>query len=133
MVQSRMPNLRFSSPLILLSLIACSLPTALDDPTLVTNLRFSPSAFDSFKANTAIYYTLKTPATLSIYILKRDSSSQDYLVKTLVENVNESKGSHSHTWLGDSDEGLFAPIGTYIGAVRIRNKQFEAAVLVFHL
>jgi hypothetical protein len=118
---------------MLLSLIACSLPTALDDPTLVTNLRFSPSAFDSFKANTAIYYTLKTPATLSIYILKRDSSSQDYLVKTLVENVNESKGSHSHTWLGDSDEGLFAPIGTYIAAVRIRNKQFEAAVLVFHL
>lgn len=128
-----MLSLRFSFYLILSSLLCCSLPTALDDPALVTNLRFSPSAFDSFRTNTAIYYTLKTPATLSIYILKRDSTNQDYLVKTLVENVNESKGTHSHTWLGDNDDGLFAPIGTYIGAVRIRNKQFEAAVLVFHL
>jgi hypothetical protein len=123
---------RLFAPAILLILHACKLPTALDDPALVSNLRFSPSAFDSFRTNTEIHYTLKAPATLSVYVLKKDSVGQNFLVKSLVENLSETKGSHSHTWLGDTNQGLFAPVGTYIGVIQIQQKQFESAVLVFH-
>jgi hypothetical protein len=126
-----MRRLLFASA-ILIALSSCKLPTALDDPALVSNLRFSPSAFDSFRTNTEIRYTLKAPATVSIFISRRDSLGQDFLVKTLIENVNETKGSHSHTWLGDTNQGQFAPIGSYIGVVQIQRKRFETAVLVFH-
>jgi hypothetical protein len=117
---------------ILIALNGCKLPTALDDPGLVSNLRFSPSGFDSFRTNTEIRYTLKAPATVSIFISKRDSLGREFLVKSLIENVNETKGSHSHTWLGDTNQGQFAPLGSYIGVVQIQHKRFEAAVLVFH-
>ena len=110
----------------------CSHPSQLDDPELVTSLRFSPSAFDSFKTNTQMLYTLKAPATLNAYILKVDSTGKEYLVKTLVLNAAESKGSHAHTWLGDTDDGLFAPTGTYIGVIQIQQRRFESTVLVFH-
>jgi len=119
--------------LILLSLLcSCRYPSALDDPDLVSSLRFSPSAFDSFKTNTQILYSLKSPATLNAYIVKIDSAGKEYLVKTLVLNAAESKGSHAHTWLGDTDDEYFAPAGTYIGVIQIQQKRFEAAVLVFH-
>ena len=111
---------------------SCSHPSQLDDPELVNSLRFSPSAFDSFKSNTQMLYTLKAPATLNAYILKVDSTGKEYLVKTLVLNAAESKGSHAHTWLGDTDDGLFAPTGTYIGVIQIQQRRFESTVLVFH-
>jgi len=131
MERYRMRRLLFAS-IILIALNSCQLPTALDDPALVSNLRFSPSAFDSFRRNTEIRYTLKAPATVSIFVSKKDSVGQEFLVKTLIENVNETKGTHSHTWLGDTNQGQFAPIGNYIGVVQIQHKRFEAAVLVFH-
>ncbi len=53
-------------------------------------------------------------------------------MKTLVLNVAESKGSHSHTWLGDTDDGYFAPSGLYIGIIKIQERRFESTVLVFH-
>ena len=119
--------------LIVLSLhISCSLPSALDDPELVSSLRFSPSAFDSFKSNTEVRYTLKNPATLNAFVIKRDSTGKDYLVKTLAVNAAESKGSHAHTWLGDTDDGCFAPPGLYIGMIQIQERRFESTVLVFH-
>ncbi len=117
---------------ILIAFTGCKIPTALDDPSLVSNLRFSPSAFDSFRTNTEIRYTLKAPATVSILIAKRDSAGQEFLIKTLIENVNATKGSHAHTWLGDTNQGQFAPLGSYIGVVQIQHKRFEAAVLIFH-
>jgi hypothetical protein len=124
---------RLVAPAVLLiSLVSCKLPTPLDDPELVTSLRFSPSAFDSFKTNTEIRYTLGSPATLSAFIFKLDSTGKQFFVKTLVQNVTESKGSHSHTWLGDTDAGIFAPTGTYIGSIQIQHRSFEATVLVFH-
>ena len=110
----------------------CSLPSTLDDPELVSSLRFSPSAFDSFKSNTQILYSLKAPAILSAYILKIDSIGKEYLVKTLALNAAESKGSHAHTWLGDTDDQLFAPPGLYIGIIQIQERRFESTVLVFH-
>ena len=119
--------------LILLSLLSsCSYPSALDDPELVSSLRFSPSAFDSFKTNTQILYSLKSPATLNAFVIKRDSTGKDFLVKTLAVNAAESKGSHAHTWLGDTDDGYFAPPGDYIGMIQIQERHFEATVLVFH-
>jgi hypothetical protein len=118
-------------PLTLCS-ASCKLPSAADDPSVVTNLRFSPSAFDSFRRNTEIKYTLRLPATLSIHIVRRDSSGQMLLVNTLVENVYETKGTHAHTWLGDTRTGFFAPTGLYIGVLQIGNQRFETAVRVFH-
>jgi len=121
----------FISVLSLL-LISCKLPTAADDPNIVSNLRFTPSAFDSFTKNTEVQYTLKDPVTVNISIVRKDSSGQEYLVRTIAEEIHETKGTHRHTWLGDTEKGLFAPIGTYIGIVRIESRRFEATVLIFH-
>ncbi len=127
-----MPNRLLPELLLLMLLNSCNYPSQLDDPELMNSLRFSPSAFDSFKSNTEMRYTLKVPVILNAYILRSDSTGKEYLVKTLVLNAAESKGSHAHTWLGDTDDGLFAPTGTYVGAIQIQNKRFEATVLVFH-
>ena len=113
-------------------LSSCQYPSALDDPELVSSLRFSPSAFDSFKTNTQMLYSLKSPATLNAFVIKRDSTGKDFLVKTLAVNAAESKGSHAHTWLGDTDDGYFAPPGLYIGMIQIQERRFESTVLVFH-
>jgi len=115
-----------------LCIISCNLPNSSDDPSIVSNLRFTPSAFDSFTKNAEVQYTLKNPVAVDISIIKRDSSGQEYLVKTLAEGIHETKGTHRHTWLGDTEKGLFAPIGIYIGIVRIESRQFEATVLVYH-
>jgi len=117
---------------MLMNLISCKLPTSADDPTVVSNLRFTPSAFDSFTKNTEVQYTLKNPIAVNISIVKRDSSGQEYLVKTLAEDIHETKGTHRHTWLGDTEKGLFAPIGTYIGIIQIESQRFETTVLVYH-
>ena len=132
MVLRQMHNHALAWSIVLSLLCSCKHPSALDDPELVSSLRFSPSAFDSFKTNTQMLYTLKTPATLNAYILKVDSTGKEYLVKTLVLNAAESKGSHAHTWLGDTDDGLFAPTGTYIGVIQIQQRRFESTVLIFH-
>lgn len=118
--------------LIFTLLSSCSYPSQLDDPELVSSLRFSPSAFDSFKSNTQMLYTLKVPATLNVFVLKIDSSGKEFLVKTLAVNAAESKGSHAHTWLGDTNDELFAPSGLYIGVIQIQERRFESTVLVFH-
>jgi len=111
---------------------SCKLPSPAEDPGMITSLRFSPSAFDSFKRNTDIKYTLKAPATLSVFIVRTDSAGSELLVRRLALNVRETKGSHSHTWLGDNENGYFAPIGTYIGVVEFESQHFETTVLVFH-
>jgi hypothetical protein len=127
-----MPKCSLPTIIIFTLLSSCTQPSQLDDPELVTSLRFSPSAFDSFKANTELRYTLAAPVTLSAFIVKADSIGNRFFVKSLVQNVTESKGSHSHTWLGDTDEGPFAPVGIYLGVIQIQHRSFEAAVLVFH-
>ena len=111
---------------------ACHHPSQLDDPELVSSLRFSPSAFDSFKSNTEMRYTLKIPATLDVFVIARDSTGKEYLVKTIATNAAESKGSHAHTWLGDTNNQLFAPPGLYIGVLQIEGRRFESTVLIFH-
>ena len=110
----------------------CKLPTAADDPNVISSLHFTPSAFDSFQRNTEMKYSLKAASVVSVYIMKKDSSQQEQLVKTLVENVNETKGSHSITWLGETNQRFFAPVGMYYGVVRINDRSFETTVQVFH-
>ena len=77
-------------------------------------------------------YTLKVPVALNVYILRSDSTGKEFLVKTLAINAAESKGSHAHTWLGDTNDELFAPPGLYIGVIQIQERRFESTVLVFH-
>jgi len=116
----------------LVLLHSCKFPSAADDPSEVTSLRLSRSAFDSFRANTEMRYTLKEPTTVSIHVIRRDTSGQTLLVNTLVQDVYETKGTHAHTWLGDTNRGFFAPTGLYIGILQIGDRRFEAAVQVFH-
>jgi hypothetical protein len=118
-------------PLFVMTLSCKLIPTA-SNAMSVTSLRFAPSAFDSFKRNTEMKYSLGAPSTVTITIIKRDSSNRDYLVKTLGENLRETKGSHSITWLGDTDQHLFAPAGVYFGVLHIREQQYETVVQVFH-
>jgi hypothetical protein len=123
-----------SALLLMLSAFAlpgCHLPTEADD-SILANLRFSPSAFDSFRRNTEILYTLKKSARVTFSIVRRLDSGTDQPVLTLFTDLLESKGYHSHTWLGDTSQGLFAPAGNYVGIVRVDGRPYEAAVRVFH-
>ena len=113
-------------------LAACSLPTASNESVLVTSLRFSPSAFDSFRRNTQIQYTLNSPADVSLSIIRRTEAGMDIPVRALFSGLSETKGAHSHAWLGDTDQGQFAPTGDYVGVVQVGGKRFEAVVRVFH-
>jgi len=111
---------------------ACRFPSAADEPEVLANLRFSPGAFDSFRRNTEILYTLSQPARVTFSIVRRPASGPDEPVTTLFTEILESKGYHSHTWLGDTSQGLFAPAGDYVGIVRVGTMRFEAPVRVFH-
>ncbi len=130
-------NLRMNRallPAFFLMLIfnCCKIPDVYDDPALVTNLRFSPGAFDSFRQNSDLKYTLKYPSPVDSYIVKKDASGGEYLVKTLAVGLHETKGSHSITWLGDTDQRYFAPVGIYYGVININGRISETAVQVFH-
>ncbi len=110
----------------------CHLPTGADAPDAITGLRFTPSAFDSFRRITELTYSLRAASTVSIYIVKKDSSQKEFLVKTLAVNLDDTKGSHSITWIGDSDAHVFAPVGIYFGVVQIQLRRFQTIVQVFH-
>lgn len=110
----------------------CKLPDSVEEGTLVTNLRFTPSAFDSFTTNTEIRYALGMPADVTLSIVRRDGAGRDQLVNTLCTDLYESKGIHAHTWLGDTPSGIFAPAGEYVGILSVRGHQFESTVRVFH-
>lgn len=117
---------------LLAAIAGCTLPTPATESVLVANLRFSPSAFDSFRRNTEIQYSLKSPAQVSISIIRRSDAGPDESVRRLCNCLFETKGVHSHTWLGDSDEGHFAPPGEYVGVVEAEGHHFEAVVRIFH-
>jgi len=59
-------------------------------------------------------------------------SSQGKKVKTLVENLLETKGSHSHGWLGISDNGTFVPAGIYLAKVQADYDEAFTSVEIFH-
>ena len=115
-----------------LLLSGCRLPTSVESEDIVASLRFSPAAFDSFRRNTEILYTLNQSARVTLSIVRRPGQGADQPVVTLFTELFESKGLHSHTWLGDTSAGLFAPPGDYIGIIRVGGRSFEAAVRVFH-
>lgn len=110
----------------------CSPVSAEDDPELVSGLRFEPGAFDSFRTSTEIRYQLKSPATVDLFVTSRDSLGDERLVKTLVRRLAESRGSHVHAWLGDTDQMIFAPAGSYRGVLVAGRQRFEAFVIIYH-
>jgi hypothetical protein len=112
--------------------IRCNHPAGPADSGVVSNLRFAPSAFDSFKRNTELKFTLKLPETLNIFIVRRDAAGDESRVKRLIENARQTRGSHSVSWLGDTDNGLFAPAGMYLALVEIEAQTYETTVEVFH-
>jgi hypothetical protein len=123
---------RALSLLLLLLPQACTLPDPADSPLVVAGLRFSPSAFDSFARNAELRYALASPAEVSIAIVRTGQAGEPQLVKTLCQGLRESRGSHAHAWLGDTDQGRFAPAGEYTGVVTVCSQRFEATVRVFH-
>ncbi len=110
-------------------LSGCATPP---DSTVVENIRFVPSAFDSFRRNAELKFSVASPSAVTITIVRKDSLGNEQAVRILIENLYESKGSHSVTWLGDSDNRLFAPAGMYFGVVESGENRFEAPVTVFH-
>jgi hypothetical protein len=118
------------SALLLIS-AGCSLPTPAEDPSLVSHLRFSPSAFDSFKRNTEVRYALKYPAVVSLVIVRRDRGAEE-TVKRLFTNLQESKGTQAHAWLGDTEQGMFATTGVYYGILFAGERRAEAEVRIYH-
>ena len=54
-----------------LALSGCRLPTTANDADVIANLRFSPGAFDSFRRNTEILYTLNQPVRVTFSIVRR--------------------------------------------------------------
>jgi hypothetical protein len=114
------------------ALAGCRLGAGPDDAALVSSLRFSPSAFDSFRRNTELRYSLAAPAELRIRIVARTAGGEELAVKTLAERLRATKGAHAITWLGDTSERLFAPAGTYVGVVEAGGARFETTVEVFH-
>ena len=97
-------------------------------PNIITNLRFSPDTFDSYKRNTSLKYSLLKEAEVSIEIYNSSGNK----VKTLIENLSETKGTHSHGWLGISDKGVFAPAGIYIAKLKADYDEAFSSVEVFH-
>ncbi len=116
---------------LLLFFPGCRDPFSIDDRGLVTSLRFVPSAFDSFRANTEVKYTLSAPSTVTLSIVSR-GNGRDQLVATLASCISETKGTHGHTWLGNTNAGEFAPAAVYVGVLQIEARRFEAVVQVFH-
>ena len=97
-------------------------------PDIITNLRCSPDVFDSYKSNTSVKYTLLQEATVSIWI----SSADGQRVKHLVDTRVETKGTHSHGWLGLNDHGYFVPAGVYLTTVKADSDEAQASVELFH-
>ena len=103
-----------------------------DPASLLTNLRFEPGAFDSFTSSTHLRYTLQEAATTTATISRRTPEGGVKAVATLFHSLHESKGSHSHTWIGNTDEGTFAAAGTYIAVVELGAERYETEVRIYH-
>jgi flagellar hook assembly protein FlgD len=106
---------------------SCRLPEGADS-SIVSNLRFEPEAFDSFTASTSVRYTLSRPTVTTMRICSKSRET----VIILFEDLSESKGSHAHTWLGDTDEGFFAPAGSYVGVLEVEGEKYESVVRIYH-
>ena len=112
---------------LIFNLASCSLPSR-PEPEIVTSLRFSPPAFDPFVQIARVDYSLKRPATISLYITDEDNK----VVKTIIEDVKETSGTHSHAWLGGNDGNRFVPVGSYYGLLRTEDGDHTTTVEVFH-
>jgi hypothetical protein len=114
--------------LMLLCLIsACRLPG--EDNEIVTSFRIEPEAFDSFTSSASIRYTLARPAVTTLRVCVKGKEEP---VIVLFESLRESKGSHQHVWLGDTDEGYFAKAGAYVGILEVEGQTYESVVRVYH-
>ncbi len=111
--------------------VSCHLPSGASE-VIVSGFRFEPQAFDSFMRSVELKYTLSRPATTTIQIVSASSSDSSGMVLTLFEDLHESAGSHAHAWLGDNEEGYFAPAGHYIGVLTVEGERVEAMVQVYH-
>ncbi len=107
--------------------LSCRLPDE-EDVEIVTSMKFVPEAFDSFAGSASVRYTLSRPATTTLRITRKDGTA----VIILFESLQESKGSHSHAWQGDTEAGYFAPSGGYLGVLEVEGKRYEAVVRVYH-
>jgi len=109
---------------------ACSFPSR--PVPEISSLRFVPSAFDPFKKNAELKYSLDSETSIDAYIVKKDSLGQRWLVKTLTEDIILSKGTHAHAWLGGNDDGFFVPVGLYYGVIQTKYDLYETPVEVYH-
>ena len=119
-------------PLLLVLLGSCRIPINGPAGVRVSNFQFEPEAFDSFVGVSRARYRLSQAAHTSLSIVRISDEGRRLPVKTLFENLFETKGSHDHMWLGDTDQGTFAPSGTYFGVLRAGSESFDTVVRVYH-
>jgi hypothetical protein len=111
----------------LLACEACRLPVEPGDE-LVTDFKFQPEAFDSFTGSASIRYTLDRPAVTTLRVTRKEGET----VIILFTSLQESKGSHSHAWQGDTEQGYFAASGGYLGVLEVEGRSYETVVRVYH-
>lgn len=119
-------------PLGLILLASCRIPVSGPAEALVSNFQFEPEAFDSFIGVSRARYSLTQPTHTSLSIVRLSDDGKRTHVITLFESLFETRGSHGHTWLGDTDEGTFAPSGSYIGILTAGTEHYETVVRVYH-
>lgn len=98
-------------------------------PEIITSLRFSPDAFDSYKRNTSIKFTLTRRATVSAWI----TNSRGEVIIQLTQEIEQTRGTHSLAWLGLDLNGTFVTPGVYIAWVSADYDTASASVVVYHL
>ena len=98
-------------------------------PEIITSLRFSPDAFDSYKRNTSIRFALTRRATVSAWI----TNSGGEVIIQLAEEFEQTRGTHSLAWLGLDLNGTFVTPGVYIAWVSADYDRASASVVVYHL
>ena len=98
-------------------------------PEIITSLRFSPDAFDSYQRNTSIRFTLTRRATVSAWI----SNSGGEIIIQLAQKIEQTRGTHSLAWLGLDGNGTFVTPGVYIAWVSADYDRASASVVVYHL
>jgi|WetSurSiteA1Bulk_404760.scaffolds.fasta_scaffold44055_2 hypothetical protein len=111
---------------------SCRIPVGPATAAVATDFAFKPEAFDSFAGVTLAHYTLSQPARTSLYVFSLSAEGKQALVMTLFENLFETTGSHEHMWLGDTNEGTFAPSGRYVGVLQTASEHYETIVRVYH-
>ncbi|MBI5574460.1 MAG: lamin tail domain-containing protein, partial [Elusimicrobia bacterium] len=98
------------------SSVSSGTPKSVNSVTIkpvISNVLVAPSVFspngDELFDSTTIYYSVSQDVSVAIKVY----DSGDTLVKTLLDNVFKSSGTHNEIWDGKNSSGYYVATGTY--------------------